>query len=79
MRKDTFAGCANLRRMEVAEGCKLGMKYYVPPTVEIVTVPRAIVVSEEPSSDPDAREAGSKAELPANAEEDNDEPRELRE
>ena len=37
--------------MEVAEGCKLGVRYYLPQTVEVVTVPVEVLPSEEPSED----------------------------
>ena len=52
MRKDTFADCGCLKRVEVAEGCKLGIRYYLPQNVEVVTVPAKLPPAEdEPSSD----------------------------
>lgn len=52
LRKETFAGCRNLRKVEVAEGCEIAVERDLPSTVEVVTIPtRGVLKRAESGSD----------------------------
>lgn len=59
IREKTFAGCMCLRRVEVAEGCKLDVRGFLPTGAEVVPVqPKRQTAQEASASDSPLIEVG---------------------
>ena len=59
IREKTFAGCGGLRRVEVAAGCKLDVRGFLPTGTEVVPVqPKKQAAQEASASDSPLIEVG---------------------
>lgn len=53
MRKETFANCKSLKRVEVAKGCRVAVRYYVQPNTKIAQASPETSAEEEFSNEVD--------------------------